>query len=290
MRTEEIITKRNTDQDPHRALGEIRDRIVMVNIASDYICEDIFLKKIGFTIENNIEILKEYAEYLRKEFVGKPLDEVELSHDLEKVTSIAQDMQKPDKELCAKCVQGELGKELTDSLTLLTRGINTLRDRMEGGSLSYSRVDSFLAVFSRLGWIAGPISKVFRSVYKIVLLLLIVCLAVFAFLYFTMETEQDLLKKIEQYEADIQSEQTVLAPLDNEMKQIKAKSEQLARELLNRNSKIEVMDLNVQFYSLAEKREKIELRLEALEKLLEQDKRRLEDLKKKSFLERLLRQ
>jgi len=290
MRTEEIIVKRNSVQDPYRALGEIRDRIVMVNIASDYVCEDIFLKKIGFTIENNIETLKEHAEHLRKEFVGKPLDEVELSHDLEKVTSIAQDMQKPDKELCAKCVQGELGKELSDSLTSLTKGINELRDRVEGGSVSYSRSDSFLAFFSRFGWIAGPISKAFRSVYKIVLLLLIVCLAGFAFLYFTMESEQDLLNRIEQYEADIQSEQTELVPLDNEIKQIKAKTEQLTQELLNRNSKIEVMDLNVQFYSLAEKREKVELRLEALEKLLEQDKRRLEELKKKSFLERLLRQ
>ncbi|MBW1888101.1 MAG: hypothetical protein JRI52_07100, partial [Deltaproteobacteria bacterium] len=51
----------STDSDPQnviRALNEIRDNALMLSLANAYFCDEPFLKKIGRTIDSNVEKLK----------------------------------------------------------------------------------------------------------------------------------------------------------------------------------------------------------------------------------------
>lgn len=289
MRTEEIVIEDYMDKDSDKALGDIRDRVAMLSIASEYLCEDPFLKKIGFSIEHNIDVLRRHTDDLRKEFVGQPVGEIEVSQDLEQIAVIARLMQEPEKVLCEKCARGELGKELGSHVISLIRGVNALKERVEGKAVSYSRLDSALGIFARLRWVNDAIVMIFRSFYKVAALVVILCLAGFASLYITMETEKGLLKKIEQYRSDILSQQAALVPLGEEIRRIKKKTELIRQKALNRQAKIEAMNLELKAYGLAENREKLEFELKGLENALSEEVTKLDELKKKSFLERLLR-
>jgi hypothetical protein len=66
MDTEIINREKQIAQDSEKALKDIKDSAVMLSLASEYLCEDPFLEKIGADIEKNIEIIKKHVEGLKE--------------------------------------------------------------------------------------------------------------------------------------------------------------------------------------------------------------------------------
>ena len=202
---------------PDTNLNELKDTAAMLIMAGEYLCEEVSLKKIGSSIEKNLEILRNHVEDLRKQLVGKKNreDEPAVDEDLEQISYIASLLQKADKDTRRKCVEGELGEELEVKNVSLAKGINVLKEKTEGGPpVRYTKTESAFGMFGRLKFVISAIATLFKFTFKILALLILICLIPFAYFFFTMDTEKDLSKKINQDSAYLSSKQADLSRIN----------------------------------------------------------------------------
>ena len=133
-----------------KGLHGIRDMALMLSLASDYLCEEVFLKKAGLTTDMHLKELKSDISSLKKRFPGKFVKEVDTDRALEEIHTIAGLLQKSDKEILKKCCAGELGLELEDSVSALANTVKATRMQVEGELKAYTKTES---VLSHIGWI-----------------------------------------------------------------------------------------------------------------------------------------
>lgn len=275
--------------DSDRAFKEIKDRVVMLTLASEYVCEEPLLKKIGFRIEKSLEALKAHIEDLEGQLVGKPAEEIKLDEQLEEMAEIAVSLQAPEEQISEKCVAGELGKDLERRMIALQGGVRALEQKVGGAPAPYTATDSVMRalrpVQSFFAHIISPSSIVFRVFVG----LLLICSGAFVYLYATMESEEDIREAIEQSQARIQELESTLPEISGEIQQIKKQIEAANMDELTREEKARIMDLNVKAFDLGEKLDKLQVELKMRQQALEEDHRRLKTIREKSFLQRLLR-
>ena len=170
-----MSTKEITLRDPQKALGEIKDTAILLNVAGEYLCEEAFLKKMGFVLNHNVEILKKHVSDLRSQFVGKPVRDVELGPRLEEINRIADLFQKIDDTTKQRCVAGELGRELSDKYASLTAGIHQLKGMIVGTAVSYTKADSMKGFFGKLRFLLVSLAVTYKIGSRIVGILILVC-------------------------------------------------------------------------------------------------------------------
>lgn len=289
MDTEIIDREKQIAQDSEKALKEIKDSAVMLSVATEYLCEDPFLKKIGANIEKNIEIVENHVEDLKKQFVGKPITEVDLKKPLDRVTRFAGRLQKASDGTRQKCTHGELGKELDEKVKSLVSEINSLKERIEGRSVSYTTVDSALGFLGRFKFIVRSLAVTSKFTLRISALFVIVCLMIFLYLLITMETEKVPLERVEQSRALILEKQADLVRLKAELKPLREKIEIARKDEMSRQEEIMLMDLSLKAHKLAEDQLNTLIEVDIEEKALKEKLKELEAVQRKSFLERLLR-
>ena len=290
MNTEVIVKETRKSQDPDKALREIRDSAVMLTMAKEYICEDSFLKKTGENIKANIKIIENYIEYLKGQFVGKPIAEIDLSEPVKRLAEFAEHLEKVDDGLKGKCTDGELGKELEEKITSLAGEINALKDRVEGTSVSYTMKDSVIRFLARFKFIIRSLVVTSRFTVRIAALFVLVCLMIFLYLLVTMETERAPLKKVEESRARILSKQEAVVRIEAEIGPIQEEIERFQKDELTRKEEIKLLDLNLKAHKLTEKKQMALIDVKIAEKELEKKLKELEVVQQKSFLERLLKQ
>jgi len=289
MTTERIDLKNGGPRDPDRALNEIKDKAVILRMAVKYICEDPFLKKMGAGIGQNIEVLKSHIADLEKQFVGKPADDIKLNEQVEGIADISRRLQEAEKSTNDQCVKGELGRELGEKVISLAGGIRELERRISGGGLTYTRSDSVKGAFGRMKFITDPFVLHYRAMLRLLTALVLAVIAVFFYLFFTMETEKCLQEKIDRGRSRIESLEAPLPEIKEEVWQIRKEIGNITKKELTRQGKAAVMDLNVKAFELAEKLERAQVEIKILQKALDENRKKLEKLKQKSFFERLLR-
>ncbi len=271
-------------------LNEIRNRVLLLSLGNAYLCEEPFLRKIGRVINLNVEKLKGDITSLKKRFPGKFVDEVETDEILNRIDSIAQHLQNPDKEINEKCTVGELGRELEESINAMTHAINAIRIQVEGDSPVYTKTDSILGIFGWLRPVGNLIATLSGPLIKLFILLILAAILIFSYLSLTMEKEGSTLKEIAKSEAYILSQREILSQLDLEKEQISREIKSMEERDLSRQDKIEIMDLEVGINNLDDKRRKIEAKISMHDKKLEDNSRKIKEIRKKSFIKRLLRQ
>ena len=278
---------------PDTNLNELKDTAAMLIMAGEYLCEEVSLKKIGSSIEKNLEILRNHVEDLRKQLVGKKNreDEPAVDEDLEQISYIASLLQKADKDTRRKCVEGELGEELEEKNVSLAKGINVLKEKTEGGPpVRYTKTESAFGMLGRLKFVISAIAKLFKFTFKMLALLILICLIPFSYFFFTMDTEKDLSKKIHQDSAYLSSKQADLSRINEEIRKIRGEIKRI-KKIRDRSSqeKIGLMDLNLKVFKLAEEQERAENDIRSRGGAMEESRRKLEEMKQKTFMERLLR-
>jgi len=289
MTTERIDLKKGGPQDPDRALNEIKDKAVILRMAVMYVCEDPFLIKMGAGIEQNIEVLKNHIEEIEKQFVGKPSDDINLNEKVEGITDISRRLQAAEKSTNDQCVKGELGKELCQKVISLAGGIKELERRVSGGGVSYTKSDSVKGALGQVKLITDPFVLHYRAMLKLLTVLVLAVIAVFLYLFFTMETEKGLQEKIDRNRSQIESIQSPFPEIREELWQIRKQIELITQKELTRQGKAAVMDLNVKAFGLAEKLEKAQIEINIHQKALNENQKKLEEMKQKSFFKRILR-
>ena len=277
---------------PDTNLNELKDTAAMLTMAGEYLCEEVSLKKIGSIIEKNREVLQNHVEDLRRQFVGRKdrEDEPPVNDDLEQISHMASLLQKADSHTKQKFVAGEYGDELGAKIISLTQGINALKEKSEVEEvITYTKTESALGMFDRMKFITGAIAALLKFTFKIAALLILICLILFLYLFFTMEKEEGLSMKIRQDTAFLSSREADLYRIGEEIRAIQAEIKRI-KKVRDRSSqlKIGLMDLNLKVYKLTEEREKAEQEISNRERDRAVSRIKLEEIKQKTFMERLL--
>lgn len=154
----------------------------------------------------------------------------------------------------------------------------------EGTTIPYTMVDNiFGAIANMKSMILG--SAVFRYTFRALALSAAVCLMGLIYLFITLETEKDLMKRIEQTKSNIRSSEEALSQLDEEIQ-----NQYVVKEdsIKNNESQVVIMELDLKISELEEKQEKILMEIKILQKTLEEHQTRLNTMKEESLLDRLM--
>jgi hypothetical protein len=280
-------------QSPHNrlsALQEIRDRAYLLSLGNAYLCEDVFVRKIGTEIVSMVKALSEDIIAIKKRFPGKFTDDVDTEALLKELHARAGALQNPDSAMNDKCAAGELGRELEQTVQDLARAIKRITAKVEGSLPEYTKKDAVIAVLGKAKAPASIAASSFvRLIFKVVAFLLILATGPFVYLLVTMEREPALLGDVRKNEALIRSQREIIASLEKEKSVINRQIEELRRKEEDRQDKIAIMDLNVRVHGLDDKQSKSEVEIANLEEKIKEDKAKVEEIQKKPFIQRLLR-
>jgi len=156
---------------------------------------------------------------------------------------------------------------------------------MKKSDISYSVTDNIFGIFSNLKesvFGSAVVRYTFRAFFTIVL----VGLIGFTYLYITMESDKDLISKIDQAKVQIRSAQETLYKLDEEIQRLYSVKE---NSITNNESQVVIMDLELKISELEEKQEKILTETKIQQETLRKLQEKLEEIKRKSFFDRLFK-
>ena len=270
------------------ALHEIRDRAYLLSLGNVYLCETVFLVKIGKEIESLLGTFGEEILSIKKKFPGQMANEVEMDAVVDGVRSIAEDLKNPETGLDDKCAAGELGKELEKSIKALTSAVKTLISKVEGELPEYSKKDAVLDALVVAKTPARVVSSTIALILKGIVVLLLLALGPLTYLVVTMDTEENLRKEIGKSEAQILRIRERIESVERERAGVIQQVEALKADNPAREDRIAAIDLNMQVHSLDDRLSKAEVEIANLEELIEGKRARIDKIKNKSFLHRLL--
>jgi len=273
-----------------RSIHGIRDMALMLSIGNAYLCDAVFLKKIGLTIDTHLRELKSDISSLKKQYPGKFVKEVEADQVLEGLQITAQRLQEPDTDITKKCSVGELGIELETNVDALIDTVDALRMQVEGELAGYSKKEAILTQVGRVKSLGHLIVVLITLAFKVVGVLALVGAMVFSYLYFTMESEQGLLKELEKSKSHVEEQIRLIERLKAERTQVSGKLDSIHEGELNREEKVEVISLNVQVHSLDERMHGAEVQIDIHKRKIKDMEKRVSQMREKTFLQRLLRQ
>ena len=269
------------------SLHDIRDKAILLSLGKAFLCEEVFLKKIGQSIDESIENLKEDIVSLKTRFVGKFVEDVDTDSILENLHSQATFLQAPDRKVTDKCTVGTLGAELEETVRGLTQAIKVIKSKVEGEVEEYTRKEAVVKGAKTAG---SLVSSLVSLVVKMVVLLFLLALGPAIYLGVTMDREGSLQKQIAESKAYIQSQREQIGSLTKQRDELAVRIESSQGDNLSREQKLEVMDLNVTVHGLDQKVHKSEAEITEHERLIKLNQQKLQDIKSKTFLQRFLRQ
>lgn len=269
------------------SLHEIRDKAILLSLGKAFLCEEVFLMKIGHAIDESLENLREDILSLKMRFVGKFVEDVDTDSILDDLHSQAQFLQNPDRRVTDKCTVGTLGAELEETVGVLTQAIKTVKGKVEGEVEEYTRKEAVVKGAKTAG---SFVSRLVSLVVKLVILLFVLALGPAIYLGVTMDREGPLQEQIAESKAFIQSRKAQIASLSKERNELAARAESSQRDNLTREQKLEIMDLSVKAHTLDQRVHKAEADITEHERLIRLNQQKLEQVKSKPFLQRYLRQ
>ena len=269
------------------ALHEIRDKAILLSLGKAFLCEEVFLVKIGHAIDESLEHLREDILSLKMRFVGKFVEDVDTDSILDDLHSQAGFLQAPDRRVTDKCTVGTLGAELEETVGVLTQAIRTIKGKVEGEVEEYTKKE---AVVKGAKTASSLVSSVVSLVIKLVVLLFLLALGPAIYLGVTMDREGSLQNQIAENKATIQSKRAQIESLRKERDELSGRIESSQGDNLSRQQKLEIMDLNVKVHALDQRVHKAEAEITEHERLVKLSQQKIEEMKTKPFLQRYLRQ
>jgi hypothetical protein len=271
------------------ALHDIRDRTLVLSLGNAFLCEEVFLKKAGSAIESRLEDLKQEIQSLKMKFPGKLIDEFTPDSMVEDLHAHAQRLQNPNKGLTDKCTIGVLGRELEETLDVLTAAVRKIKKRVEGETPAYTAKDSVLGVLDKAKTPASMATRFISRAVKTVFVLLLLSLGPLTYLGLTMDREGALLKEIEESDAFIRTQREVIASSEREKEVLSQKIQSMQADDAPREMKLEIMEMNVKIHSLDQAINGAEVEIAEHDSRIKDRKQRVQEIRGKSFLDRFFR-
>jgi hypothetical protein len=277
-------------QDIEKAIRAIQDIALILTGASEYVCEGRMLKRYSSDIEKNLENLETYISRLKEKFPGKFPESLKPDSSLSKIKEIAASMKGDDDKIEVKCRAGELGDELFLELKEFKVVAGDIRHILSGKVVSaYGFTDRIADQGGRFTSLFSGLSSFISTIGKIILVVVIVLILSFVCLYVTMESEDTLVASIKNVRTSLQTQKDTLAEQRKDHAEIMRNINELKNKRLTRDEKIQLLNLSTESKKLKESIDKGTLFIEENEKELTEKKKRLEELRKKTFLQKLFK-
>lgn len=289
MSEEPIAGKMQYEAGANAAIGEFKDWVILLDMAGEYVCERHVLNRIASSIEKNSVVLRNWSEELKERFVGKPLHEIDVEEPLEKLIRFSKKLEEADDYVPSQCREGKVARELEDKVRLVRERLDALEDRVEGEAAPYTVGDSVGNILGRLKVMLHALVSTSRLATKIIFVVLLGCLVTFVALSATMETEKDVLQDIYQSRSVIRTKEAELSRVRSWLAQTKALARAMGPNVRTREDKISLLELDLRAHRLSDQKERIQEDLNLQEKILNANAKKLEEMKRKSFVTRLLR-
>jgi hypothetical protein len=277
-------------QDIEKAIRAIQDIAVILTGASEYVCEGRMLKRYSWDIEKNLDNLETYISRLKEKFPGKFPESLKPDNSLSKIKEIAASMKGDDAKIEVKCRAGKLGDELFLELKELKAVVGGIRDTLSG------KVDPTFGFADRITGQGGRFTSFFSGLFsfistigKMILVVIIVLILSFVYLYVTMESEDTLVMSINNGLISLQTQKDTLSKQKKDHEEIMRNINALENKKLTRDEKIQLLNLSTESKKLKDRIDKGVLTIEENEKEVTEKKKRLEELRKKTFLQKLFK-
>jgi hypothetical protein len=271
------------------ALHDIRDKILVLSLGNAFLCEVDFLKKTGIAIESQLDNLRQEIIELKTRFPGKFTADIDTDSIIEAMLGHSQLLQNPDEEIINKCTIGALGSAMEETLDALTAALRTIKRKVEGETPAYTAKDSVLGVIDKAKTPASIVTRLISIAIKTVLVIILLSLGPLIYLVLTMDREGALLKEIAESEAHIFFQREKAGSMERERQALLQSIEAIKNENSARETKLEIMEMNVKLYTLEQNRNRVETDISEHEKKIRSRTQRIQEIREKPFLDRLMR-
>ncbi|MFZ0449824.1 MAG: hypothetical protein WAL98_11340 [Desulfatiglandaceae bacterium] len=289
MDAENISVKNRLEDETKASLSELKDWIVLLDMAGEYLCDGLVFQKMAMAIQKSLEVLKKRSEELKEQFVGRPLHDIDIDEPLEKLSAFSNRLGEADDHMNSHCREGKVARELEDRLDFLKQRLNALKDRVDGQVAPYGAGDSLDNILVRLKTLSHLLVSTYKKATRISLAIFLIGLIAFVSLFATMESQTAVLKEIQTGRSLIRSTKARLADIQAREDKLHSKTTRMELYVMTREDKISILELDLRSHKLNEQKEKIQAELDLQEKTLDRNVNKLEAMRRKSFLARLFR-
>ena len=267
----------------------IQDIAILLTGAREFVCEKRMLRSFSVELESNLVKLENSITAAKKKFAEKPNEIQKLDSRFSEIRDINRKLKSNDTDLVDKCLSGNIGSKLADIVSELKNMVNTMEKSLQVKNQKYTITDWAVQHSIGLKSFIANLAPLIYKIVKIILAAAIFVIALSVFLFFTMESKNDLIDDIKIDRVYLKGKLTELEGQRNEWKKITDKIESIKKKLSTRQDKIEVLDLTVKKGKIQESMEKTLLSIESREKKLLEERRKLKEINEKSFFQRLFR-
>lgn len=275
--------------DPRQVLASIRDQAVMLGMAAQFLCEARVLSNLGAALEKDIERLKASVDLLRGKFVGLPPQDMDMDARLEELFLVSERLKRPETSAQGPSGLEALSKEFKEKVRAFGAALDSFQQKLDGEPAPYTPSDYVVHQWDRLGTGISAAAALGRRLAKAALTIVLCAGILFLVLYFTMEKDEAFLKEIETAKAQIDKRQSELVKTEAQLREIERQLTGVRSGELSREEKVHVLELNTKARDLRQEKDRLQIEAKGLERALEEAQGRLDALRKKTLLERLLR-
>ncbi|MEA3358005.1 MAG: hypothetical protein U9R17_01105 [Thermodesulfobacteriota bacterium] len=281
---------------PQVDIQEIKDKIhpiqdiaIILTGAGEFVCEKRMLKRFSAELESNLVKLEKSIAAAKKNFAGKLNKIQNLDSHFSEIRDINRELKSNDTDLVDKCLSKNIGGKLTDIVSELKNIINNMEKSLQGENNKYTITDRVIQNSIIVKSFVSTLAPLIYKTLKIILATAIFAIGLFVFLFFTMESKNDLIEGIKIDRVYLKGKLTELEGQRNEWKKITDKIESVKKKLSTRQDKIKVIDLTVKKRKIQESMEKTLLSIKTKESKLSEKRKKLKEINEKSFFQRLFR-
>ncbi|HUU40487.1 MAG TPA: hypothetical protein VMW42_06090 [Desulfatiglandales bacterium] len=277
-------------QDIEKTLKDIQNIAIILTGATEYVCEARMLKRLSGSMEKHLEKLEDDIASLREKFPGRFPQTLDPDNSFKNIRNIAITLKRGGSSLEAKCRAGELGNELSRKVMELKVNVITICDAISGKVSRYTFMDKITGYAGKIKSTLLSLSPLISNTGRLLLAVILVIALSFFYLILTMESETDLLKSIKKDGAYLEEQRDLFGNRKKEYEETLEKIKYFNNnEDFLRENKVEFLNLSVQEKKLKDFLEKAMIFIETKEKNLEEKNRKLEEIRKKSFFQKLLK-
>jgi len=280
------------DVDPHdieKTIKAIQNIAIMLTGAAEFVCEGRILKKFSRDIEANLERLETDIASLKKKFPGKFPETLSPDSSLARIRDIATMLKGDNADVEAKCRSGSLGNELNRTVIELKGTVKDTLDTLGGRVSAYTVADAIGAYRGRVKSFLLDLSPFVSHGGRIVLAAMLAAVFSFCYLYLTMESEDALLGSIKDDLAYVEKQKDALRRQRQEYREIRENIKSLEKNELTRQDKIEFLNLSKREREIGELMDETMISIEEREKGVAEKNKKIEEIRKKTFFQRLVR-
>jgi len=269
-----------------KALIGLRESALLLLMGNKYLCSEVFLKKIGNYIKEDLIKLEKEIVTLKKSFPGKFINEVDTDGIIGKIRSNAAAMMETDKGNHNSDFLVTLGSTLEADLKAVEEAIGLIRLQLKGKSTSYSAVSNIVRQTKDIGEL---LRNMFIGAIKIGGVLILVFIMALLFLYVTMPKEGIYQKKITKSEIRVAVLQQQISIFNDEIKAVSLKIKAMEDNADLRAQRIEILNLDMEIVELKDQIDNAEAEIETLEKTVMESQQVIETLRSTPIVNRILR-